>query len=125
VKDIFDYFEEIQTLIKALSKVEIERYEEALSSERGNLRIRLRFFNNALLEISEAVHIMKGTFTWLSYRYHYQNPDGSTIFRYDNTPHHPDVDTYPDHKHAGQSVLGAARPGIEKVLSEVKEHITS
>jgi len=47
----------------------------------------------------------------------------SIIFRYDNTPHHPDVDTYPDHKHVGESVISAARPGIEKVLSEVKEHI--
>jgi len=126
VKDITEYFEEIRTLIKEISRVEIERYEEqVLSSERGNLRIRLRFFDNSLLEISEAIHIMKGTFTWLSYRYHYQNPDGSIIFRYDNTPHHPEVSTYPNHKHTGELVVNAARPNIEKVLSEVKEHIKS
>lgn len=123
---IVEYFERVQILIKELSTVEIERYEEqVLSEERGNLSIRLRYFDNSLLEISEAIHIIKGTFTWLSYRYHYQNPDGSIIFRYDNTPHHPDVDTYPDHKHAGESVLSAARPDIEKVLSEVRGHIKS
>lgn len=126
MRSIVEYFERVQILIKELSRVEIERYEEqVLSEERGNLRIRLRYFDNSLLEISEAIHIMKGTFTWLSYRYHYQNPDGSIIFRYDNTPHHPDVDIYPDHKHVGESVISAARPGIEKVLSEVKEHIKS
>jgi hypothetical protein len=123
VKNIAGYFEEIRALIKRLSRVEIERYEEhVLSSERGNLRIRARFFNNSLLEISEAIHGKQGTFIWLSYRYHYQNPDGSIIFRYDNTPHHPDVDTYPDHKHDGESVLRAKRPSIEKVLAEIEEH---
>ena len=64
MKDIIEYFEEIRILIKGFSRVEIERYEEQLlSSERGNLRIRLRFFDNSLLEISEAIHIMKRTFT--------------------------------------------------------------
>jgi hypothetical protein len=126
LRDIVEYFEKVQVLIKGLSRVEIERYEEhVLSEDRGNLRIRLRFFDNSLLEISEAVHIMRGTFTWLSYRYHYQNPDGRIIFRYDNTPHHLDISTYPNHKHAGESVISAVRPEIEKVLLEVKEHITS
>ena len=126
MSNIVDYFEKVQILIKGLSRVEIERYEEhVLSEDRGNLRIRLRFFDNSLLEISEAIYIMEATFTWLSYRYHYQNPDGSIIFRYDNTPHHPDVSTYPNHKHAGELVVSAARPDIEKVLSEVKEHIKS
>lgn len=77
MRDIVEYFEKVQILIKGLSRVEIERYEEhVLSEDRGNLRIRLRFFDNSLLEISEAVHIMERTLTWLSYRYHYQNPDG-------------------------------------------------
>jgi hypothetical protein len=45
---LLNIFEEIRTPIKELTRVEIERYEEqVLSSERGNLRIRLRFFNNA------------------------------------------------------------------------------
>lgn len=126
MKNIVQYFERIQSLIMGLSSVEVERYEEqVLSKDRGNLRIRLRFFDNSLLEISEAFHIVQGTFKWLSYRYHYQRPDGSVIFRYDNTPHYPEVNTYPEHKHFGESVVSAHRPDIEKILSEVKEHIKS
>ncbi|MDP2754557.1 MAG: DUF6516 family protein [Nitrospirota bacterium] len=124
MKDIVQYFERIQSLIMVLSDVEVERYEEqVLSKNRGNLRIRLRFSDNSLLEISEAIHISEGTFTWLSYRYHYQRPDGSIIFRYDNTPHHPDVNTHPEHKHIGESVISANRPGIEDMLSEAKKHV--
>ena len=58
MRSIVEYFERVQILIKELSRVEIERYEEqVLSEERGNLRIRLRFFDNSLLEISEAMHM--------------------------------------------------------------------
>ena len=124
MKELVQCFERIQSLIMVLSDVEVERYEEqVLSKNRGNLRIRLRFSDNSLLEISEAIHISEGTFTWLSYRYHYQRPDGSIIFRYDNTPHHPDVNTYPEHKHIGESVVSANRPGIEDMLSEAKQHV--
>ncbi len=124
MKDIEQYLEGIRQLIAGLIKAEAERYDEqVLTKDRGNLRIRLRFVDNSLLEISEAIHIIEGNFTWLSYRYHYQRPDGSVIFRYDNTPHYPDVTTYPDHKHIGESVIGAQRPDIEKMLLEVKEHL--
>ena len=124
MRSIVEYFGRVQILIMVLCDVEVERYEEqVLSKNRGNLRIRLRFSDNSLLEISEAIHISEGIFTWLSYRYHYQRPDGSIIFRYDNTPHHHDVNTYPEHKHIGESVVSANRPGIEDMLSEAKKHI--
>ncbi len=114
----------MQLLIKALSGVEIERYEEdILSQERCNLRIRLRFADNSLLEISEAVHMKDRKLLWLSYRYHYQKLDATGIFRYDNTPHHPELSTYPDHKHTGDEVVATGRPDIEHVLTEAKEHI--
>lgn len=39
MRSIVEYFERVQILIKELSRVEIERYEEqVLSEERGNLR---------------------------------------------------------------------------------------
>ncbi len=122
---ILDHFERVQRLISGSSRLEVERYEEqVLSNERGNLRIRLRFFDNSLLEISEALHINAGTLTWLSYRYHYQQSDTSIIFRYDNTPHHPEVKTHPEHKHAGTSVISAVRPEIEQVIAEVNKLIS-
>lgn len=121
---VLDYFEGVQTLVARLLRVEIERYEErVLSLERGNLRIRLRFSDNSLLEISEAIHVAGNAMVWLSYRYHYQKPDGSVIFRYDNTPHHPELSTHPEHKHLKESVVGASRPAIEKVFEEVRAHL--
>lgn len=123
MKSIEQYFERVQSFIMGIRKAEAERYEEQiLSKDRGNLRIRLRFFDNSLLEISEAIHIVEETLTWLSYRYHYQRSDGTIIFRYDNAPHHPEVNTFPEHEHIAESVVGAYRPDIEKIFLEVEEH---
>jgi len=124
MKTILDYFARVQALVSGLSGMETERYEEqVLSTVRGNLRMRLRFSDNSLLEVSEAVHIVGGSMVWLSYRYHYQRFDGSIVFRYDNTPHHPELSTHPEHKHKGASVQGASRPDMDRVIEEVREYL--
>jgi uncharacterized protein DUF6516 len=115
-----EYFAEIFQLIQALAGVRIERYEEQLlSATRGNLRLRLRFADQALLDISEAVVCTTGTLQWLSYRYHYQEPSG-LVLRYDNAPHHSEVVTHPDHKHVGEAVLASSHPTVAQVLLEVQ-----
>lgn len=119
---ILQYFESIQSLILSLPDIVIERYtEQILTKDRGNLRIKLRFHDNSLLELSEAIHFGQNTCKYLSYRYHYQKADGSIIFRYDNCPHHPEIATYPEHKHAGNSIISDRRPSIEQILLEIKK----
>ena len=121
MRTIDEYFSQIRQLIQAISETHSERYEEEiLSWNRGNLRIRLRFSDQALLEISEAVVIVTGEPQWLSYRYHYQDPSAGVILRYDNAPHHPETSTHPDHKHLTGQVLASSRPSIQQVIEEVR-----
>jgi hypothetical protein len=55
MKTLHAYFTSIRQLIQDIPDVHIERYEEQiLSADRANLRIRLRFVDQGLLEISEA-----------------------------------------------------------------------
>ncbi len=93
--NICDYFIALQKIISNLSGVEVEKYEEqVLTEKRGNIRVRLRFSDNSLLEPSEALLITGDTLQQISYRYHYQSSVGKTIFRYDDAPHHPKIKTY-------------------------------
>jgi hypothetical protein len=72
MRTIEGYFTRVYRLIQNLAEVDAERYEEqSLSVSRGNLRIRLRFNDGELLEISEAVVLISGDLRYLSYRYHY------------------------------------------------------
>jgi hypothetical protein len=121
MKTIEEYFTHVRQLIQGIPEADAERYEEQiLSITRGNLRIRLRFSDQALLEISEAIVFIAGEPRWLSYRYHYQDPSTTLVFRYDNTPHHPEIPTRPDHKHTGDHVMASSRPSIGQVLLEVR-----
>ncbi len=121
MKTIEDYFNYVRQIIKDLAHSHFERYEEQiLSVNRGNLRVRLRFPDQALLEISEAVVFMAGKLCWLCYRYHYQDPSAGVVFRYDNAPHHPEIPTHPDHKYTADSVLASSHPSIEQVVLEVR-----
>ncbi len=59
-----------------------------------------------------------------SYSYHYQNTDEALVFRYDNAPHYPDLNTAPHHKHLGEKdVISASPPDLEEVLREIEKLI--
>ena len=121
MKTLEEYFTHVRQLIQGVPEAHVERYEEQiLSATRGNLRIRLRFSDQALLEISEALVFITGESQWLSYRYHYQHPSTGMVLRYDNAPHHPEIPSHPDHKRREDLVLASPHPSIEQVLAEVQ-----
>ena len=56
------------------------------------------------------------------YSYHYQGEDASLVFRYDDTPHFPEVDSFPHHKHVGgeSRAASSAAPDLRAVLHEIE-----
>jgi hypothetical protein len=52
----------------------------------------------------------------IAYSYHYQDKEKTLIFRYDNAEHHPEISSYPHHKHFPKSIIEASE---EKSLAEV------
>jgi len=96
----------------------VELYEEEfLTSDRVNLRIRVRFYNGCLLQLNESV-IFHSELEHLGYRYHFQGKSNELIFRYDNTPHFPDLPNFPNHKHQKTGVEPSGSPSILKAIAE-------
>jgi len=121
MRTIDEYFTRVRELVQGVADAQAERYEEQmLSSTRGNLRIRLRFSDQSLLEISEAIALIGEELHWLSYRYHSQSPRTGLVFRYVNAPHHAEVPTFPDHKHTEDNVVASSHPSSEQILQEVE-----
>ena len=56
------------------------------------------------------------------YSYHWQDEDGSLIIRWDNSPHHPKLGTYPHHKHAPE-LAESEEMCLEEVLKEIRERL--
>ncbi len=115
------YFENIEDSIRKLESANIERYEEeVLTSSRANLRIRVRFLSGHLLEVNEAIVIESDRLKHLGYRYHFQDQQNNLIFRYDNTPHFPDLTSFPHHKHLKNKVEDSDEPLILNVIKEAR-----
>ena len=117
-----DYLNQVEQAIVQSPNVYVERYEEEiLTSIRANLRIRLRFAQTHLLEINEAIVITDNQLKFLDYRYHFQDERNCLVFRYDSTPHFPDISTFPHHKHLPNDVISSQKPEIIQVLKEATE----
>lgn len=103
-----------------------EVLRERLTQLDGYIRARTIFIDDTVLEFSEY-------FQWLpdsdieiiTYSYHWSDPTGKLIIRWDNTPHFPGLPGFPHHIHTGQSEL--AIPGksisIFAVLDEIAQQI--
>lgn len=114
------YFAEIEVAVTQLPAYAESYVEEILSAERANLRIRLRFQSSCLLEINEAIIVENGVLKSLGYRYHFQRASRELVFRYDNTPHFPDLPSFPHHKHLRDAVVASSKPDLLDVLQEAK-----
>ncbi|HLA27305.1 MAG TPA: DUF6516 family protein [Syntrophales bacterium] len=113
------YLESVERAVRKLEGAYVERYEEEiLAVNRINLRIRIRFQTGHILELNEAIIGEKNQIMHIGYRYHFQDRNNSVVFRYDNTPHFQELDTYPRHKHLSERVIAVERPTIIDVIEE-------
>jgi hypothetical protein len=118
------YLMEVESAIGKLDQAYIERYEEEhLTSERLNLRIRIRFESGHLLELNEAVLAELSSITHLGYRYHFQGEVNQLVFRYDNSPHFPELPLFPNHKHLRDATVPVNKPDVQLVIDEAMEII--
>jgi hypothetical protein len=114
-----NYLNQVEQAVLLYSNIYVERYEEEiLTQNRANIRIRLRFNQTHLLEINEAIIVADNQLQFLDYRYHFQNEHNHLIFRYDSTPHFPNLPNFPHHKHLSDKVIAAEKPEIAQVLQE-------
>jgi hypothetical protein len=113
------YLARVEEAILRYSAAYVERYtEEILTPQRANLRIRLRFAQEHVLEMNQAVIVVEDNLVPLDYRYHCQDTHNQLIFRYDSTPHFPGLPHFPHHRHLPDDVIGWEKPDIAQVVQE-------
>ena len=77
--------------------------------------------DGSTLQFLELINIKAEEITRPKYRFHFMDSSDKIIFRYDNAPHHPEVATYPHHKHIrGEEQQKQSKEiGLRDVLSEI------
>ena len=56
-----------------------------------------------------------------NYSYHWQAIDGSLIRRWDNAPHHPNIETFPHHCHNSEGIVSSDIKSFQEVLNFIEK----
>jgi len=119
---IDDYF---QSLLAILAASPIVRTPDVSFEKRsafiGFVRGNVYFDDGSLLHFRELINLQLSNQP-ASYVYHYQRADHSLVFRYDNSPHFPELSNFPNHKHSHieSTVASAIAPDLKTVLDEIE-----
>jgi hypothetical protein len=117
---IHEYLNQVEALLRDAPNTYVEEFDVTiLGNDRANLRLRIRFNLTYLLAVSEIILIENDRIIYLDYRYHFQDGQNMLIFRYDNTPHFPNLSSFPHHKHLVHTVIECQKPTLEEVLQEI------
>ncbi len=89
------------------------------NEQQGIIRGEIDFIDESELSFMEFKDIeLSGK---LKYKYHYMDKDKKLIFRYDNAQHHPEIESFPYHKHINENVEVSEEPEMLDVLSEIQK----
>lgn len=118
------YFQSQIALLSSLPfvtspQVSIEKRADTVGFIRG----AVEFSDGSELHYRELVDLRQ-PMRLVMYAYHYQDAHSKLVFRYDNTAHPMQVQTFPHHKHAGKDILSSESPSLEAVLAEIETLIT-
>jgi hypothetical protein len=97
--------------------------EAQLSVYTGYLEGSVTFTNNARLIFFEFWRQTNTSLERDKYRYHLMDSQNQLVFCYDNAPHHPQIVTFPDHKHIPDGLLESAAPDFADVFEEAELHV--
>jgi len=59
------------------------------------------------------------------YKYQWQFENGELITRWDNVPHHKEIDTFPDHLHNDKGVNESPKMDLKIVIDIIMDKIIS
>ena len=115
------HFEECERLLRGSALAAVVTSSRAHTSpETGYWRALVAFVDGSRLAVFEHVDVATGTPVVTKYRYHHMTAEDELVFRYDNAPHHPEIGTYPHHKHTGHGVAGTHQTTDAEVLREAE-----
>ena len=83
------------------------------------LKGHLTIIDSSILEIALFATESRETLSIDKYRLHYMNSAGKMLFLYDNAPHHPEIDSHPNHKHTPDKICSSDMPSIKDILNEI------
>lgn len=122
-KDLSEYF---RLLIRRVASSPIalswDIRCDARTSYIGVVRGTIYLLCGMRIEFSEYVIVKEHTVVKLKYRYALLKKE-KTVVRWDNAPHHPNLRTFPHHKHVEGLVIESEEVWMWDVLLEAEKYV--
>ncbi|MBI4316566.1 MAG: hypothetical protein HY679_11575 [Chloroflexi bacterium] len=116
----YSYLARLEDTLRSRRDITVEALRLTLTTLGAVFEANLRFHDGSWLHAVEEIEIAERQgIRRINYSFHYQRADGTLIFRYDNSPHYPNLPTFPDHKHEGDAVREAKALDLADVLREI------
>ena len=106
----FKIVEDFKEIIKDFEIKDYKRYGSAKA-----IVAKIEFIDNSVLHIKD-YFFLKGK---RKYSYHWQDEKGNLLIRWDNSPHHFHINTFPDHKHIKNEVVKSKETDLRAVMEIV------
>ena len=87
------------------------------------LKGALELIDGSFLHFIEFVEIHDNAPNRLKYKYHWQSEAGNLIARWNNVPHHKEINTFPHHMHNDKGVHAFKSANLEIVIDIVMDKI--
>ncbi|CAD6492576.1 MAG: hypothetical protein CHKLHMKO_00301 [Candidatus Argoarchaeum ethanivorans] len=114
------YFDELKLYLLLNPIVEsVEIISEKIGGKEGYLRIIIGLPDDSVIQCFEYA-LFDESIELSKYSFHWQDVAGNLICRWDNAPHHPELDNFPYHVHTKDKVIASSEMNLRKVLIEAK-----
>jgi hypothetical protein len=118
---IEDYFEFLKKVANKNPSVKnLRLVKEFIGVNRGFIRFVVELRDYSELHVFEYVD---SSLHRIDYAYHWQNKEKRLITRWDNAPHHPEIETFPNHVHEGDDIKPSDVPTFVEVLKKIGERM--
>ena len=118
--NLYGYLNRLEDTLRSRSEIIIRDLRTREYLQRGFFQAQVQFLDGSELSVVESrIHVDGREVGREKYVFHYQRADGTLIFRYDRSPHYPDLPTFPAHKHTPDGVIPSAAPDLADVLREI------
>jgi hypothetical protein len=113
---LYQYLVRLETVLRSRREIDIEVLQIDVATVGVKFKCEVHFHDDSHLSIVEQLEpVSKRDFNRVNYKFHYQDAEGTLIFRYDNALHHPHL----AHKHVGSSIIDAEPPDLNDILAEI------
>jgi hypothetical protein len=112
-----DYYLIKESLLKKFSLITHFSVDfEEIEDYKGHIKGKLEVMNGSTLYFFEFIEVQNNVPVLVKYKYQWQSPEGDLLKRWDNAPHHRELNTFPDHVHDSDGVHSSPAMNLESML---------